>query len=257
MRRINAAVLGAAVALALLAGGTATYAAEAEEPEHREWAFYGIFGTFDRAALQRGYRVYRDVCAACHGMKYLSFRNLAEIGFTEGEAEAIAAEFIVEDGPDAEGEFFERAARLSDTFPNPYENENQARAFNAGALPPDLTLITRNREYGPDYLVSLLTGYEEAPPDDLELGVGMSYNPFFTGFQIAMPQPLFGDDVEYVDGTEASIEQMSLDVTEFLTWASDPSLERRHRMGIQVMVFLVLLTIMFVFVKRKVWRDVH
>jgi cytochrome c1 len=250
------AALGVAFALSLAA--VPVFAAEeAEEPLERDWPHIGLFGTYDRAALQRGYRVYKDVCSACHSLKYISFRNLIEIGFTEAEAKAVASEFSFEAGPSEEtGEMFDRAGLLSDTFPRPYANDAEARLSNNGALPPDLSLMAKAREDGTNYVFSLLVGYEEAP-DDFDLTDGMNYNHYFAGLQIAMPQPLFEDMVEYRDGTPATVEQMAADVTQFLAWTAEPSLEPRHRMGFQVMVFLILLTILLYFVKRKVWADVH
>lgn len=253
-RRLFAA---AATAAALMLAGSAGWAAEKpREPESRDWSFSGMFGKYDRAELQRGYLVYKEVCAACHSVEQLAFRNLREIGFSEAQATAIASEFTVRDGPDDSGEYYDRDAILSDHLPEPYENENEARAANNGALPPDLSLIVRSRKGGPDFLYALLAGYED-PPDGLELADGMSYNPYFTGTQIAMPPPLFEDMVEYADGTSASVAQMSSDVSAFLYWAAVPELEARNRLGFQVMIFLVLLTVLFYFVKRKVWRDVH
>ena len=243
---------GIAMALALPA-----FAAEAEPPLERDWPHIGLFGTYDRAALQRGYRVYKDVCAGCHSLKYVSFRNLIEIGFTEAEAKAVASEFSVTDGPSEEtGELFDRAGLLSDPFPSPYANDAEARLANNGALPPDLSLMAKAREHGHDYLYSLLVGFEDAPAD-FDLAEGMNYNLYFAGNQIAMPPPLFEGMVEYGDGTAASVEQMAADVTTFLAWTSEPSLEPRHRIGFQALVFLILLTILFYIVKRKVWADVH
>lgn len=254
-RRLIAAAATMAVALTL-AGSVGLAAEGVKEPEARDWSFNGMFGKYDRAELQRGYLVYKEVCAACHAVKYLAFRNLAEIGFSEDEAKAIAAEFFVEDGPDAEGDMYERSALLSDPFPSPYRNDNEARAINNGALPPDLSLIVRSRHYGADFIYALMAGYED-PPDDFELADGMNYNPYFAGLQIAMPPPLFEDIVEYGDGTAATVEQMSSDVAAFLNWAAVPELEARNRLGLQVMIFLTLLTVLFYFVKRKVWRNVH
>lgn len=253
-RRLIAAL---ATAAALTLAGSNVWAAEGvKEPEAQDWSFSGMFGKYDRAELQRGYLVYKEVCAACHAVKHIAFRNLTEIGFSEDEANAIASEFFVEDGPDAEGEYYERAALLSDVLPSPYRNENEGRAANNGAFPPDLSLMVRARHGGPDYLYALLAGYEDEPAD-FELADGMSYNPFFVGAQIAMPPPLFEDMVEYADGTPASVEQMSRDVTAFLNWTAVPELEERNRLGFQVMIFLALLTVLFYFVKRKVWRNVH
>ena len=248
----------AAVAVLTLAGAGAWAAEEAKEPESRDWSFGGIFGTYDRTELRRGFQVYQEVCAVCHSAKFLSFRNLTEIGFSEDEAKAIALEFTVQDGPDEEGEFYDRPALLSDPYPQPYRNDNEARAANNGAFPPDLSLMVRAREHGADFIYALLAGYEDAP-EDFELADGMNYNPYYSGggAQIAMPQPLFEDMVEYADGTPASVEQMSQDVSVFLTWLAIPELEDRNRLGFQVMLFLALLTVMFYFVKRKVWRNVH
>lgn len=232
-------------------------AAEAEMPEERDWSHIGLFGTYDRAALQRGYRVYKDVCSACHSLKYIAFRNLMEIGFTEAEAKSLAAEYLYPAGPSEQtGEMFERNGLITDIFPAPYANDAEARIANNGALPPDLSLMVKAREYGPDYLYSLLVGYKDAP-GDFDLAEGMNYNPYFAGNQIAMPQPLFEEMVEYGDGTAATIEQMAADVTTFLAWTSEPSLEPRHRLGLQVSIFLILLTVLFYFVKRRVWADVH
>lgn len=257
MKAARRLIAVAATAVALTLAGTGAWALEKpREPESRDWSFSGMFGKYDRAELQRGYLVYKEVCAACHSARQLAFRNLREIGFSDAEAEAIASEFSVQDGPDDSGEYYDRDALLSDHFPDPYENENEARTANNGALPPDLSLIVRSREGGPDFLYALLAGYEDAP-GDFTLADGMNYNPFFAGAQIAMPPPLFEDMVEYADGTTASVEQMSSDVAAFLYWAAVPELEARNRLGFQVMIFLVLLTVLFYFVKRKVWRNVH
>ena len=254
---MRALLVASGVALALALALPAFAAEEAHEPLERDWPHIGLFGTYDRAAVQRGYRVYKDVCAACHSLKYVSFRNLVEIGFTEDEAKSVAAEYSFTDGPSEEsGEMFDRAGLLSDAFPSPYANDAEARLSNNGALPPDLSLLVKAREHGPDYMYSLLVGFEDTPADFV-LADGMSYNLYFAGNQIAMPQPLFEDMVEYGDGTAASVEQMAADVTQFLAWTAEPSLEPRHRVGFQALVFLILLTILFYFVKRKVWADVH
>ncbi len=254
--RALAAATVVAAGLGLFAGSALAVKAE-KEPESRDWSFYGLFGSYDRAAQQRGYLVYKEVCSGCHSVKYLSFRNLLDIGFSEEEAKAVAAEFMVEDGPDEEGEMFEREARLSDPFPRPYRNDNEARSLNNGALPPDLSLMTKARHGGPDYLFALLTGYVAEPPAGVEIADGMAYNPYFPGWQIAMPELLFEDSVEYADGTAATVEQMAEDVTTFLAWAAEPSLERRHSLGFQVIIYLILLTGLFWLIKRRTWRDVH
>ena len=252
----------AALAVAAVIGGL-TFASPAwtaePPPPAQGWAFEGIFGDlFDRAALQRGFQVYNEVCSACHGLKRLHYRNLLDIGFSEEQAKAIAAERDVTDGPDAEGEMFDRPARLTDRIASPFPNDNAARAANNGALPPDLTLMVKARMGGADYLYALLTGFKEEPPKDAEqLMEGMYYNEYFRGHQIAMAPPLDDDLIEYADGTEATADQMARDVTEFLAWTAEPELEARKRMGVRVILFLLVLTGMLYAVKRKVWSDLH
>jgi len=253
MRKILAS---AAAGVVLLAGVSAFAAGDAEAPKSVDWPHGGPFGTYDRAALQRGYQVYAEVCAACHSLRLIAFRNLTEIGLSEAEAKAIAAEYDVEDGPDDEGEMFDRPAKLSDYFPSPFPNDNAARAGNNGALPPDLSLIAKARANGHNYLYSLLTGYQDAP-DDFALGEGLHYNPWFPGKQLAMAQPLYEDSVEYADGTPATVEQMSKDVTTFMAWAAEPTMEARKRMGVKVLLFLIVFTGVLYAAKRKIWADVH
>ena len=256
MTRARALTFAIAAGFMHLAAGPSLAAGDSKALKSPGFSFQGPFGTFDRGELQRGFQVHQEVCSACHAVKYLAFRNLPRIGFSEEQAKAIAAEYEVTDGPDAEGEMFERPARLSDHMPSPFANDNAARFANNGALPPDLSLIVKARAGGENYLYSLLTGYED-PPADVELPDGMSYNAYFAGHQIAMPPPLVEDGVEYDDGKVASIDQMARDVTTFLTWLAEPDLEARKGMGIKVMIFLILLTALLYMVKRKVWRDVH
>ncbi len=250
------------LALALIAvaaafgPSSAARALETEEPEAQSWPHSGPFGSYDRGALQRGLQVYTEVCAGCHGLRLVAFRNLIDIGYSEDQAKAYAAQFEVEAEPDEEGEVGVRPARLSDRFVSPFANENQARASNNGSMPPDLSLIIKARDGGEDYLHALLTGYRE-PPEGVELREGMEYNPYFPGHQIAMPAPLSEDAVEYQDGTPATVEQMSRDLTQFLAWASEPMMEARKRMGLKVMLFLFALTGLLYGVKRKVWSDLH
>ncbi len=251
---LAAAVIGAALGAAALPG-SATAAEGVELLEHR-WSFDGLFGTFDRAAAQRGFQVYREVCSACHSLKYVSFRNLAALGFSEEQVQALAEEYTVQDGPNDQGEMFERPGKASDRLPSPYPNPEAARVANNGALPPDLSLITKAREDGPNYLYSLLNGYEE-PPAEFQLADGMNYNAYFPGHQIAMPQPLSPDQVTYADGSTASVEQMSSDVATFLTWAAEPQLEARKATGLKVMLFLIVLTGLLYATKRRVWADAH
>ena len=248
-----------ALGLGLLAGSVAT-AASAAEPAAQlrtmSWPQSGVFGAFDRAALQRGFQVYQNVCQGCHGIKYLAFRNLEALGYGEAEVRAIAAQYTVMDGPNEMGEMYERPARASDRQPSPYANEMEARASNGGALPPDLSLIVKSRAGHEDYLYSLLTGYVD-PPAGMTVPDGMYYNLYYPGHLIAMPPPLFPDSVTYEDGTPATIEQMAYDLTQFLAWIGEPTLEERKRTGLKVMLFLIVMTGLFLAYKRRIWADVH
>jgi ubiquinol-cytochrome c reductase cytochrome c1 subunit len=215
-----------------------------------------VFGTFDRASAQRGFQVYKEVCAACHALSLLSYRNLKDLGFSEDEVKALAADYKVMDGPNDAGEMFERPARPSDFFVKPFPNEKAARASNNGAYPPDLTLIVKARNDGANYLYSLLNGYAE-PPADVKLMQGMNYNKFFPGHQIAMPPPLQPNQVSYADGTQATLPQEAHDIATFLAWASEPELEVRKRTGLKTILFLIVFTGLLYAVKRKVWAAVH
>ena len=245
-----------ALALSLPIIGPAYAAGGAVELITRDWSFKGPFGTFDKASMQRGFQVYREVCAGCHSMKYIAFRNFADLGYNEAEIKALAAEYEVADGPNDDGEMFMRPGIPADRIPSPYPNDNAARAGNGGALPPDLSLIAKARANGPDYLYSLIVGYKDAP-SNIEVPDGMYYNNAYSGNLIAMPQPLYGDDVTYADGANASIEAMSADLTQFLMWAAEPKLEVRKRMGVAVVFFLSVLVILSILAKRRVWADVH
>ena len=219
------------------------------------WSFDGIFGTFDRASLQRGYQVYAEVCAGCHSVQHLSYRNLSEKGgpeFSVEEAKAIASQFEIEDGPNSEGEMFMRPARLSDKFAKPYPNVQASTAANGGAYPPDMSVLAKARTGGADYLYSLLLGYEEAPTD-FELDDGVYYNKYMPGNKIKMSEPLLDGIVEYADGTESSKAQMAKDVTAFLVWASEPHLESQHKMGFKTIIYLLILFILVYMSKQKVW----
>jgi ubiquinol-cytochrome c reductase cytochrome c1 subunit len=221
------------------------------------WPQAGLFGTYDRGTLQRGFAVYKQVCAACHSMNLVNYRHLKALGYSEAEVKAIAAEVEVEDGPDDEGKMFERKGRPSDKFKAPFPNEKAARAANGGAMPVDLSLIVKARHHGNDYVYSLLTGYEDAPAGT-KLMDGMNYNPVFSGGQIAMPNPLSADDlVAYSDGTKATREQMAKDVVQFLAWAADPHMEERKRIGARVMLFLLVMAGVFYAAKVQIWRNVH
>lgn len=230
--------------------------ASAAEIEEQEWSFDGIFGRYDRAATRRGFTVYNQVCAGCHSMDLLHYRNLERIGFSEDEVKAIAAEKSVTDGPNEFGEMFERPARPNDNFVAPFPNEVVARLANNGALPPDLSVIVKARKGGADYIYAFLTGYGD-PPEDFNLLSGLFYNTAFHGNQVAMPPMLVDGAVTYADGTEATVHQMAHDVVTFLAWAAEPEMEARKRLGMKVMLFLGLLTAMLYAVKRKVWDKLH
>ena len=219
------------------------------------WSFEGVFGTFDRASLQRGYQVYQEVCSGCHSVKYLSYRNLSEKGgpeFSLEESKAIAAQFEITDGPNEDGEMFTRPARLSDKFASPFPNVKAAAAANDGAYPPDMSVLAKARKGGADYIYSLLMGYEEAPAG-YELDDGVYYNKYMPGYKIKMAEPILDGIVEYADGTETTKAQISKDVTTFLVWAADPHLEARHRMGFKVFFFLIILLTLVYLSKQKVW----
>ena len=216
------------------------------------WSFSGILGTFDRASQQRGLQVYKEVCSGCHGMRLLAYRNLKAIGYNEDEIKAFASENSVNTIND-DGEVIERPARPSDKFVSPYPNDKAARAANGGAYPPDLSLIVKARAGGADYIYSLLNGYKEFP-ENFEASEGMYYNEYYPGHQIAMPPQIEDDIVEFDDGTTASHVQIARDITSFLAWTAEPELESRKSLGVKTLFFLVLITIMLLGVKRKVWK---
>ena len=226
----------------------------AKQPLQLVWPFEGVFGTFDRQAAQRGAQVYFEVCSACHSNHNLYYRNLKDIGFSEAEIKQLAQKYTVKDGPNAEGEMFDRPALPSDRFVSPYPNEEAARAANNGAYPVDLSLIIKARHDGPNYVFSLLSGYQEAPAD-IKLMPGLYYNPYFEGGQIAMPPPLTQGQVTFSDDTPATVEQMAKDVVVFLQWAAEPEMEHRKSMGLKVMIFLLVFTVFFYMAKKKIWKN--
>jgi len=233
--------------------------AEKVELMKTDWTFKGLLGKFDRASLQRGYQVYTEVCAACHSMKYISYRNLMEKGgpeFSEAQVKAIAASFEVTDGPNADGEMFSRPARLSDKFPMPYPNEKAAQAANGGAYPPDMSVLAKARKGGVDYLYSVLLGYED-PPAGVTLDEGVYYNKFMYGNKIKMPKVLEDDLIEYSDGTPVTEEQMAKDVVTFLMWSAEPHLETRHKMGFRAIIYLIILTVLVYFSMKKIWSRIE
>ena len=245
-----------ALAIGLFAAAPAHSAGEAIPIPDRKFSFDGIFGTYDRASAQRGFQVYKEVCAACHGLRLVSYRNLRELGLTEAQVAAIASQFEIKDGPNDEGQMFERPGRPADRFRSPFPNDAAARAANNGALPPDLSVMTKARAGGADYLFALLTGYVD-PPAGVTVMDGMHYNKYFPGHQIAMGAPLNPDQVEFADGTSATVEQMAHDVSTFLQWAAEPELEQRRALGVKIIIFLTILAGLTYAVKRKVWADVE
>jgi len=266
----------------LIAGAAqAQDTASTAQVSERHWSFEGLFGTFDRGALQRGFQVYNDVCATCHSMRQMYYRNLMEVGFTEDQVKNLAAAKEVDDGPNDEGKMFTRPGRPADRFKSPFPNAKAAAFANNGAVPPDLSLIVKAREGGPNHVFGTLMGYKQpAPPPEESacrvtqeqkqangqmktvvtaptIGDGQYYNAAMPGCVIAMPPPLQENSVTYADGTPATLEQQAVDVSTFLAWAAEPELETRHRTGVKVLLFLFILTGMLFAVKKKVWRAVH
>lgn len=275
-------IAGLALAVALSCG-----AAMAEEAAHNEaepthfpihkpveqsWSFSGPFGTYDKAQLQRGLKIYKEVCSACHSMKLVAFRNLEDLGYSDEQVKAFAAEYDVKDGPNAEGEMFDRKGKPSDYFPSPHANVEAAAAANNGAAPPDFSLIAKARatergfpqflidpftqyaENGPDYIHGLLTGYGQTPPKGMEIAANTHFNPYFiSGKALAMAQPIADGQVTYDDGSPQTVDQYSRDVSAFLMWAAEPHMETRKKTGFTVMIFLVLFGALVYAAKRKVW----
>ncbi len=232
--------------------------AEMVDPIKVNWSFKGLTGTFDRASLQRGFQVYKEVCASCHSMQYLSYRNLGEPGgpeFSDQEVKAIAASFEIEDGPDSQGEMFTRPGKPSDKFKSPYPNVQAATAANGGAYPPDMSVLVKARKGGANYIYSVLVGYEDPPPG-VTLDEGVYYNKYMAGNKIKMPNNLIDGLVEYADGTESTVNQMARDVTTFLAWAAEPELEERHKLGVKVIIYLLLLTILVYLSMKKIWSRI-
>ena len=266
--RLTTVTLGTSLVLALMAS-TAAFAVDTTRlpPKEESFSFEGPFGTYDRGALQRGYQVYKEVCAACHAVNHLAFHHLMEPGgpeFTEAQAKALAAAAKVPAEPNDKGETTDdkgqplmRAAALADHLPAPFPNENAARANNSGSLPPDLSMVVKAREGGPQYVYSILTGFHEKSPAGFKVTEGKYFNPYYEGWNIAMPPPLNANSVTYSDGTKATIEQEAHDVVTFLTWAGEPKMEERKRMGFGAMIFLIALAGLLYAAYRKVWKDAH
>jgi len=253
-RICSAAVLGLFLCAPIL---DARAADETPSLPQQEWSFDGIFGTYDRASAQRGFQVYKEVCSACHPVRHLYFRDLADLGYSEDEVKAIASSYqVTNEQPNDQGEMYQRPGRPSDRIPGPFPNDQAARAANNGALPPDLSMIVKAREGGPDYVYGILTGYKE-PPAGFNLLAGMQYNVYFPGHQIAMPPPLSDGAVTFADGTPSTVPQMAHDVVTFLTWAAEPNLEPRHRTGFKVLLFLLVAVGVIYAAKRKIWATAH
>jgi ubiquinol-cytochrome c reductase cytochrome c1 subunit len=247
----------AALAITLTLGlGAAALATTAVAPPEQLWSFSGIFGTFDRPAAQRGFQVYEEACHSCHGLQFIAFRNLTQLGFSPDQVTEIAAKYEVTAGPNDDGEMFQTPAKPADHVPSPFPNEQAARVANNGALPPDLSLIVDARAGGSNYVYGVLTGYRDPAPEGVTVNPGMYYNEYFAGHQIAMPPPLTDDRVTYTDGTQATVSQMAHDVVTFLTWASEPNMEDRKRLGVTVILFLIVLTGFLYALKRQIWSDV-
>jgi cytochrome c1 len=271
---VLAATLAASLAAPALQPASAQ---EAENPPKQTWSFHGPFGLYDPGQLQRGFKIYREVCSSCHSLKLLAFRNLADPGgpqFSEAQAAAIASSFQVTAGPNDQGEMFQRPGKLADYFPPPFANDQAARNANGGGLPPDMSVLAKARgfesgfpwfifniftqyqEQGPDYIHGILIGYED-PPAGVTLPPGAQYNKYFPGHAIAMPKPLSDGQVEYTDGTPTTVDQYAKDISAFLMWAAEPKLDERKRLGFQVFIFLIVLTGLLYFTKKKVWHDIH
>lgn len=265
----------------LLAAQTAPALAQEHDGPHvprESWSFAGPFGHFDEAQLQRGFQVYKEVCSACHSLNYVAFRNLGQsggLGYNEAQVKTIASEYQITDGPDANGDMFQRPGRPSDHFPPPFPNPEAAAAANNGKAPPDLSLmakaravhrgfpwfvfdaVTQYQEAGPDYIHALLTGYKD-PPADIQVPPGLHYNPnFISGHFLAMPPPLSDGQVTYSDGAPQTVDQYARDVAAFLMWAAEPKLEERKETGFKVMIFLIAFAVLLYLTKNKIWRNVE
>ena len=228
-------------------------AQEALKPEQYPFSFSKPLGKIDKNSAQRGLQVFIEVCASCHGLKHVAYRSLEGLGYNKDQINRIAAQFEIDDIPNDEGDVLKRKAIYSDYFVEPYKNVNSAKTANNGAYPPDLSLIVKARKDGANYVRSLLLGYTD-PPTGFDVGEGY-YNKYMAGNVIAMPQPLYGDDIEFSDGTIATLEQEVNDLVSFLTWTSMPDLENRRAAGIKVIFFLFIMTVLFYISYRKIWSE--
>ncbi|HRK95551.1 MAG TPA: cytochrome c1 [Rhodospirillales bacterium] len=261
MRTIHRAL--SALAMAAVASSLTLPETRADEGGRPElpsplWSFSGILGRYDQAALRRGFLVYMDTCSGCHSLRHVAYRDLSAlgVGFAPENIKTLAAQFKIEDGPDEEGKMFRRPARPSDRIVSRFANKEAAQHANKGMYPPDLSLITKARHDGTDYLYAFLIGYGDAPAG-VELTPGMYFNRYAPGQQTGMEAVLEDDLVEFDDGTPATVDQMARDVTEFLSWAADPHREVRHSIGSRVVIFLFLLTLMLIALKREIWAHLH
>ncbi|MEM9751623.1 MAG: cytochrome c1 [Pseudomonadota bacterium] len=276
MPRLSLRLRKAAIAVAAFAFGAfnaagAHAAGDAEtaalHADHHHWSFQGVFGTFDKASLQRGFKVYREICSGCHGLEHMAYRNLGQKGgpFFDPEypnpndnpfVKTIASEYSITDGPDEYGDPFDRPGKPSDAFVHPFPNENAARAANGGAYPVNLSLITKARHGGADYVRSLLLGYRDDVPEGFDVPIGKYYNPWFEGRLISMPPQLYEGIVSYDDGSAETPEQYAEDIAHFLMWAAEPKMEVRKKMGFMVIGYLFVFGGLTYWSYRKVWADV-
>lgn len=254
MRALKSAILSAAMVLGLAGAASAN---EGVHIEARDWPHSGVFGTFDKAAAQRGFQVYKNICSTCHSMHLVPIRTLAGIGYTPEQLKEIAATYEVQAGPNDEGEMFMRPGLPADRFPSPFPNEQAARAANNGALPPDLSLMAKARKYGEDYVYAFLTGFKDEVPEGITIQAGMYYNEVFPGHQVGMPNILMDGGVEYADGTEATKAQQAADVATFLTFVAEPHLEERKQTGVKVILFLIVFAGLMYATKRQLWSKFH
>jgi ubiquinol-cytochrome c reductase cytochrome b/c1 subunit len=276
--KVAAVLVAFVIAGGIFLGSASSARAEDDTPPMQKWSFSGPLGTYDRGSLQRGLKIYKEVCSNCHSLNYIAFRNLADPGgpgYSEAQVAALASEYKIKDGPNDQGEMFERPGRPADYFPAPFPNEQAARAANGGGLPPDLSLITKARSYergfpwfvvdfitqfqeqGPNYVSAILEGFEDKPPAGVIIPDGSYYNKYFPGHAIKMPKPLSDGQVTFDDGSPATLAQYAHDVTTFLMWAAEPKMEARKKLGFQVFVVLIIFAFLMYFTKKKVWAGAH
>jgi ubiquinol-cytochrome c reductase cytochrome b/c1 subunit len=276
--KVAAVLVAFVIAGGLFLSSAQSARAEDDTPPKQKWSFSGPLGTYDRGSLQRGLKIYKEVCSNCHSLNYIAFRNLADPGgpgYSEAQVAALASEYKIKDGPNDQGEMFERPGRPADYFPAPFPNEQAARAANGGGLPPDLSLITKARSYergfpffiidfftqfqeqGPNYVSAILQGFEDKPPAGVTIPDGSYYNKYFPGHAIKMPKPLSDGQVTFDDGSPTTVAQYAHDVTTFLMWAAEPKMEARKQLGLQVFVVLIIFAFLMYFTKKKVWADAH